>query len=473
MPPPAPLHRLILPAALLAAVLLLVELGPALAPLRLGPETAAGRVLRAAAWLAGAFAAVRALDVLIWHGAVAHRSGRPPPRLLVDLGNALVWLACACIIAASVFGWPLAGILTTSGVAVAVLGFALRDMLASLFAGVALNVERPYHIGDWIEIEPGPAARVIEVGWLTTRAVTRDGVGVVLPNAHLATRSFRNYSRPEPHFRETITITLDHDAAPERVERLLLAAAAEVRDIGPPLPAPDVKIAEFGPRGIVWQLRFWLSDYAQLPELRYRVQRAVLRHLHQAGLSLPYAKLDLFHAEMPQRSFEPGRADEALLARCELFHPLAPGDLAQLAAAARHHRLPAGAVLLRQGDPGGSLFIVIEGVLEIWLDRPDGSRRRINSVGAGGVIGEFSLLTGERRSATVTVKRDALLLEIGREAIAPLLERSPELVESLSRTLAQRQQVSAAASTAQPDLPKPPAADMASLGQRIRNFFGL
>ncbi len=176
---------------------------------------------------------------------------------------------------------------------------------------------------------------------------------------------------------------------------------------------------------------------------------------------------------MPPRTLEPGRADEALLARCEIFHPLEPADLARLAGAARHHRLPAGAVLLRAGDPGSSLFIVIEGVLEVWQERADGSRRRLDAVGAGGVIGEFSLLTGERRSATVTVKRDALLLEIDREALAPVMEHRPDLAEALGRTLAQRRERTAAVSVAvQPSQNKAPA-DAGSLGQRIRAFFRL
>jgi small-conductance mechanosensitive channel len=473
VPELTPLRRLAWPAALLVAALLLAYAGPVLAPALLGAAAPAGQVLRALVWVAGAFLATRLLDTLLWHGLVARRSGRPPPRLLIDLGAALVWIATACIIAAAVFRLPVAGIITTSGVAVAVLGFALRDMLASLFAGVALNLERPYQIGDWIEVEPGLAARVLEVGWLTTRAVTRDGVGVVLPNAQLATKTFRNYSRPEPHFRKMLTVTLDHDTAPDRVERLLLAAAAEVREIGPPLPAPDVKIAEFGPRGIVWQLRFWLADYGRLPEIRYRLQRAVLRHLHQAGLSLPYAKLDLFQAEMPPRSLEPGRADEGLLARCEIFHPLDAADLARLAAAARQHRLPAESVLLREGDPGGSLFIVIEGLLEVWHECPDGSRRRLNTIGAGGVLGEFSLLTGECRSADVTVKREALLLEIDRDALAPVLERRPDLVEALGRILAQRQKQSAAASLPAAPSRDAPSDDEMGLGPRIRAFFGL
>ena len=87
MPEPASLHRLILPAGLLAALFLAAHWGPFLAPMLLDAEAPAGLLLRALVWVAGAFLAVRLLDVLLWHGAVTRRSGRPPPRLLVDLGE--------------------------------------------------------------------------------------------------------------------------------------------------------------------------------------------------------------------------------------------------------------------------------------------------------------------------------------------------------------------------------------------------
>ena len=151
------LRRLAPPFVLLLAVVALARSWPVAA--RFVPADDAALVamlLRAAEWAAGAQLVVSLLDVLVWYGLVERRAGRPAPRLLRDVGAALVWVAAACLVAAEVFGWPVAGIVTTSGVAVAVLGFALRDVLAALFAGLALNAERPYRIGDWIEFEPHP-----------------------------------------------------------------------------------------------------------------------------------------------------------------------------------------------------------------------------------------------------------------------------------------------------------------------------
>jgi CRP-like cAMP-binding protein len=91
----------------------------------------------------------------------------------------------------------------------------------------------------------------------------------------------------------------------------------------------------------------------------------------------------------------------------------------------------------------------------------------------GEMFGEYSLLTGAPRSATVTARTESLLLEITKADLVPLLERCPELAEAMSRTLASRQ-----AGQSQLDAPStgaaasPPGGEQGLL-QRIRAFFGL
>jgi len=431
------------------------------------------RLVRTGLWFAGAWLLITLLDVLIWQGAVARRTGRAPPRLLTDLVAALILIGTATFVAAQVFALPVTAIVTTSGIAVAVIGFALRDMLTSLFAGIALNLEHPYAIGDWVEVEPGMVGRVVEVSWLTTRLVTKDGVGVIVANGHLATGHFRNFGHKGQLFRDSFAITLDVEEPPERVERLLLAAVRSVPEVARTGPGPDIKIDGFPERGITWRVRYWLDDYDKLPELRYRVQMAVLRHLHRAGISLPYGKLDIFQASMPQRHLSHRTDLDRLLARIDLFADLGQAELGELASRAKPRRVKTGETVVREGESGSSVFLVIEGVLDVRVSDSRGREHHVNSLGPGSMFGEFSLLTGAPRSATVMARCDGLLMEITQEAMSPILQRVPELAEALSRILAERQ-----AATWSVDRPKQPAetpelASQNHLLQRIKALFHL
>ena len=125
--------RVVRAALLLAAALILVQAWPvieraALAHIFMRPALEFAAALpRAVAWAAEALLSIRALDAFVWHGLAAGPDGRPPPRLLVDLCAALVWLSAGLAVAAGVFHLPVAAVTATSGVAVGVIGFALRD----------------------------------------------------------------------------------------------------------------------------------------------------------------------------------------------------------------------------------------------------------------------------------------------------------------------------------------------------------
>mgnify|MGYP001205419037 CR=1 FL=1 len=99
--------------------------------------------------------------------------------------------------------------------------------------------------------------------------------------------------------------------------------------------------------------------------------------------------------------------------------------LDQLAEAATRTEFDHGTVLIREGDPGESLFVIVQGAVGVAIR--DGGDRRVTTLRDGDVVGEMSLLTGAARSATVTALRPTVALEISREALAPILAASPEL----------------------------------------------
>ena len=478
--PPAQRPR---PRGLPAALALTAAMALALAAwphLDLDPASLVGRwgrtAISALLVLAGAWLVVRLLDVVLWRGVVERRAGTPVPRLLVDVCAAAVWLVAALIIAAWALQVEVFGLVATSSVTIAVIGFALRDIIASLFAGMALSLEKPYAIGDWIEIEHGSVAQVEQVGWLTTRAVTKDGVGLVVPNARLANTIWRNYTHPRPEWRDAVRVTLDYAVPCDIAERLLTAALNEVRQVGRMPQRPDVKIAELNERGVVWVARYWLDDYGAAQDIRFLVQKAILRHLHYAGIEPARAVHDPAASPRPPGTQPLGSLEHLarLLAEHELFGAIEPGLRERLLAGAERRFCRAELPIVRAGEPGSSMFVVVEGLLRVTIPGPEGRDVRADDLTPGSVFGEFSLMTGEPRSATVVPFVDSVVYEIGKAVVQPILEQTPEVAEELSRILALRQARSRDL-LARPSsqLPAQPRPSQHAILDRLRAFFGL
>ena len=111
-------------------------------------------------------------------------------------------------------------------------------MIADIFSGLALTVERPFTIGDWLEIGSGLAGKIIEANWRAVHLLIIEGRAVVIPNSVLANNQFVNVTAPDRHFRLKRTICLDYSVPGERVVPIL-QAAMEATPRGPQGPPAD------------------------------------------------------------------------------------------------------------------------------------------------------------------------------------------------------------------------------------------
>ncbi len=435
-------RRYWLPLALLvAAIVLQLQVDAisgwlALAParVRLVDQAAATGL-----WLAATFAGVTLLNSTL-NAAAVRRTGHRLPRLVTDLLAVVVWLVAGIGIASQVFGQPVGALIATSSVALAVLGFAMRDTIASLVAAIALNVEGPYHLDDWISLPDGTAAQIEEIGWFTTRALTRDRVRVVLPNSQLAASLHKNYGAQGWFWRDSVCLTVDAALPPARVAAVLEAALLDVDALRdrPADRRADVVLHEITLDGVLWRLRYWLNDYARAIELRDEVLRAAVHHLHHAGLPLARPVREIGRIRLPRPAGGDRQPLLEQLAKNDLFAGLDGAELGQLAAAALEHRLGQGTTVLEAGTPGRSLFVVVEGLVEVLVQAPKGPEQRVSTLGPGSCFGEFALLCGEPRAATVRTLCQSRLFEIDRDALAPILEANPGLALDLSATLERR-----------------------------------
>ncbi|MBV8400061.1 MAG: mechanosensitive ion channel family protein [Acetobacteraceae bacterium] len=385
------------------------------------------------AWLALAWTCGRVVEILLRRAAAVSRRPAPYPRLLTDLIRAALFAGASAAILLFVFERSATGLVATSSVLIAVIGFALRYIISDVFSGIALGIDHPYRIGDWIETVEGSAGRVVEIGWRTTRLVSRDSIDVIVPNGLIAGRRLINYGSGEQPYRTSLRVALDPSLPAERAKRVLLGGALDAARIIPGL-APDVVLQEYADGAAVYVVRFMVPDYGQETSCRDAVGGAVLRALDHAGLGLARIASEVLLSPADRHR---GSHREKLLGHIDLFRAFDETEFSELARQMNQHVFAKGAVIVRRGEPGQSLFVLVEGALQVGIT--DGADEpAIRLLAPGEIFGEMSLLTGQPRSATVTAATDVLVYEIHKEVLDPVLQRCPEVIDALAVMMADR-----------------------------------
>ena len=326
-------------------------------------------------------------------------------------------------------------ILTTSGVIIAVIGFAIRNLVSDFFSGITIGMEAPFTIGEWIELSSGESGQVVEMNWRSTKLVTLENIMISIPNSILGTLSIRNYNRPNHFFRVQIEITLDYDVPRQKAERILLGSANEVKSLRNRYRDPDLRIKEFSDRGVVWILRFWVDEFAKKSGIIYEVQKNILRNLRLANTVVPPKKFNISRSQN-QRSLE--KEIKSLLTGLEIFEDLETREIDYLVEHSRKHFFSAKETIVSQGDTGSSLYLVAEGLLGVNILHENGKEIEVASLSSGNFFGEMSLLTGAERSASVYAIIDSIVYEIPKSALEPFLENDRKLLNKISDTLAKR-----------------------------------
>ena len=149
-------------------------------------------------WLSAAFLMNRLVGVLFWDGFIGRLSERPVPRLPRDLTAMIIFSIAVLAILSTVFQRDITSMLAASGVLGVIIGLALRTVILDLFMGLAIHVERPFKIGDWLmihqnRVETHIIAEVIEINWRTTRLRTTRNNMVVITNSKMGDTIVNNY----------------------------------------------------------------------------------------------------------------------------------------------------------------------------------------------------------------------------------------------------------------------------------------
>ena len=130
----------------------------------------------------------------------------------------------------------------------------------------------------------------------------------------------------------------------------------------------------------------------------------------------------------------------SLLRRTDLFARASDAELRAVAKMLKERRLHPNQVLFRQGDQADALYIIASGRVRVSASDRAGHEKVLAFLGAGEIVGEMGLLSGDARSATVTASTDARLLRLGKRDFDALSMRNPEAMRDLARAVARRKE---------------------------------
>lgn len=426
------------------------------------------RHLTAAVVVLGALPLATALNRLFWIRHDKDGSRREAPRVLIDLTGVAVGAAAVLATLQFVYGLQVPGLLAGSGVVALVLGLGMQEQLKNMFAGIALHFEKPFQTGDWLLID-GVHAKVTEISWRSTRLLTTDEVQIEMDNSTLLHQKIYNFELPTPDHALRVTLGLHYDTPPARAMEVLRTATASVPGVVLER-APVVYLKDFADSAIVYEIKFWIRDHAQMSRVMSEVRAHCWYAVRRAGIEIPYPQAVVHHAPKADTGAATREQAAALLRAHKIFGCLGAEQTAAIVQASPVVRFVAHEHLVTQGAPGDSMFVLVKGEVDVRIAF-EGGAKSVAKLGAGDCLGEMSLLTGDPRSATAVALGEVEAVEIGKAVFGAFVRAHPAVVEQLSDLLAQRQLANArhAADTVR----KTPAEVREGLLRKLRSFFSL
>lgn len=399
--------------------------------------------LRTAAWVVLGWVGVQLGCWLLLRWPAQRGWWQEPAKILRDLTQLGAGSAVTLVILHQQAGVNLVGLMTTSAVLTAVLGLAAQQTLKDLFAGITLQLDPPFQLGDWVVL--GDEAGVVEsLTLMHTRLRNVEGARIAVPNASVVQTGLRRFRSGEP-VGTRLQVGLDYALPPEQAMALIGQVLAN-HPLVLAEPPPRIWLHDYGESALVYELLIWNRDPRTgvrnqiCSELRSQLWHALARE----GWSIPFPVRELQPRRPPTDRRNPSRLEQAELRRLLSRNPLLGGlqetQRTALAGSCRVVRFGAGEVVIRQGDLGDCLYQVVDGRLAVELEAavPDQAPAVVAELTAGDVFGEMGLFAGEPRSATVRALTACLVLEVQRHQLAPLLEEEPALAERFAALIAER-----------------------------------
>ncbi len=217
---------------------------------------------------------------------------------LLDKFSSAIIYTLAIVLALDFLGVNVMPFIAGAGVASLAIGFAAKDTLSNLIAGVLLLIDRPFEVGDRIEVWSAPKnastwGDVLDIGLRATKIRTTDNIIIIIPNNEIMTRDIINYTTISEEIRVRIPIGIAYESDIDRARKVILDIIAEMDWTSSHRP-PRVVVRNLGDFFVELQARVWIKDARRrMDTIDYVVDR-VKEAFEKSGIEIPYPKREIY-----------------------------------------------------------------------------------------------------------------------------------------------------------------------------------
>jgi small-conductance mechanosensitive channel/CRP-like cAMP-binding protein len=453
------------------------------------------RVAQTALAAAGVILALGILNLIFNPTSLRRWIGREVPSLLLDVARYVLIIIGVAVILKVVWKEDVTPLIGALGIGGIVLGLALQEPLGNFFNGLALLAERPFGLGDWIRIGEGHEGQVEHITWRAVKMRTNDNEYIIVPNSVISKEKLVNFNLPTRVQALKVTVGTSYDDPPDVVKAVIREVLAGVHGVLAE-PKPAIYTTGYADFSINYEIKFFVDDYGQRNPIKDRVMSRLWYAFKRRGIEIPFPIRHLYHHGTPPAAVEAADAPlwgaetasargaidgprrkvdiEGALAAVPLFSALSPAEIQALSAKVRVLEFGDGERVIRQGEAGDGMYTIAGGEARVLIRGDNGAEREVAVLREGNVFGEMSLLTGDPRTASIDAQGHLAVVEVGKDALSPVLSSNPALAAGMAEIVVlRREMLDRARAMADSEKEKEIAAASKTLLGRIRSFFGL
>jgi len=385
-------------------------------------DSSAVKVVMTALAIVTINAVLDALNAMMRSDSITGGAASRVPGLLLDILRIFLVLLASAFVASEIWSVDLGSLLAALGVGSVVLGLALQDTLSGLFAGVSLLSGRQFKEGDWIEFGEA-SGKIVKMDWRSVTIETLDDERLmVIPNSALSSGVFTILSSKGRSFGQNLTVGFSYDSPPARVMEAIESAVLSV-DLILRDPPHDIDLMETADTGILYEVTIHTETREEGEEAATLFFRRLWYLCAREDLKFAGA-VNRKYRGAPVTNLSAAGIEQAL-ASTSIFLPSATGFEA-LAASARVLPFDEGERLVSAGQPFGTLYLIVAGVVAVTRGIGAGPRA-LQHVSAGEFFVSRAFLTGAPSAIDLTADGETLAIGLGRLQVTEFLNQNPHL----------------------------------------------